>query len=892
MRNVTIFPDLLCMAASSNLLQELDRLLHLKSTEPVTLFYDTTFNIGDFYVSPLTVKHMLFKNNPSIPVAFLIHERKYQRHHELFFETLSELVPSLRKCTAVLVTDREKGITNAIHKVLPGISIVLCWNHLKQDIRYWIKKHGGKSDEISIYAEHLNTLLNCETEEIFQKIFSNLSTTWTSSYLEYFNREIKPSIINHSGRWVLERFNIYNPFSGITNNVSESINRVLKDLTCWKCQPVDCALLSFWHLQRYFQMEIYRGKADVGQYHLKSSFINCCIASDEIPTMGNILTPENIVKFIRTSAIENTVVKSQSQYHNNSQLKHVVPANATISTESECLDNTEGKLPQKLSQLSLAKAILQDKGVVHIPELECFIVKGSQDSRYAVKLFPKATCQCPSTSECYHILAAKLSIGLSMEQSQSAKINLTQLRRNSKKRLDKKSGRKQPRLFDYHPAPDSQLCISALSTLQADDEDTLSSTSVNLNKNLNKKATVATPEINTPSCNVKKRVTSDTDSVGTNNYLGQTTKNASSVNQNDPTKAKVKPTNNSSPTNNLETTSSVNQNGTTKAMVKPASNSTPTNNLETTSSANQNGTTKATVKPTNNSGPTKNLETTSSVNQNSTTKPPVKHTLKLVKTQSFKDKLSKEILGNQEITSDILDLVNNILVSQFPNIKGFQSTLLAPILIAKCWHYACQLEARAAPTAQIHHTGVGHWVAYLQRKGGKVHVLDSMIKNNISPSLQMQLACLYGSGVQNLGVFVPHIQQQMPGTVDCGVFAVANVVEYCINGYNELELHSRSWDFDMPNCRKHLVSCLESKKFVTFPKIPLLNAIKMDTDKFSIPLLCPCGLPDIFGDMVACDRCGKWHHQRCCKSPFNANEAWFCNLCQAKRPTKTPSKYE
>ena len=75
---------------------------------------------------------------------------------------------------------------------------------------------------------------------------------------------------------------------------------------------------------------------------------------------------------------------------------HGVPANATILTESECLDNTEGKLPQKLSQLSLAKAILQDKGVVHIPELECCIV-GSQDSRYAVKLFPKATCRCPST---------------------------------------------------------------------------------------------------------------------------------------------------------------------------------------------------------------------------------------------------------------------------------------------------------------------------------------------------------------------------------------------------------------------------------------------------------------------------------------------------------------
>ena len=43
---------------------------------------------------------------------------------------------------------------------------------------------------------------------------------------------------------------------------------------------------------------------------------------------------------------------------------------------------------------------------------------------------------------------------------------------------------------------------------------------------------------------------------------------------------------------------------------------------------------------------------------------------------------------------------------------------------------------------------------------------------------------------------------------------------------------------------------------------------------------------------MACDRCGKWHHQRCCKSTFNANEAWVYNLCPAKRQTKAPSKYE
>ena len=87
-RNLTIFSDLLCMVASKDALQELEQLLQVKSAQPIALFYDTTFNICDFYVSPLTVKHILFTNEPSIPVAFLVHERKYQIHHELFFNIL------------------------------------------------------------------------------------------------------------------------------------------------------------------------------------------------------------------------------------------------------------------------------------------------------------------------------------------------------------------------------------------------------------------------------------------------------------------------------------------------------------------------------------------------------------------------------------------------------------------------------------------------------------------------------------------------------------------------------------------------------------------------------------------------------------------------------------
>ena len=94
------------------------------------------------------------------------------------------------------------------------------------------------------------------------------------------------------------------------------------------------------------------------------------------------------------------------------------------------------------------------------------------------------------------------------------------------------------------------------------------------------------------------------------------------------------------------------------------------------------------------------------------------------------------------------------------------------------------------------------------------------------------VSCIYGRGIKDLGIVVLYIQQQELDTVDCGVFAIANIVEFCISGYNELEIQSRLWNFDMANCRKHLVTCLKSKKFIPFPKISQPNKIKMDMDRF------------------------------------------------------------
>jgi len=45
------------------------------------------------------------------------------------------------------------------------------------------------------------------------------------------------------GRWILERFGVYNLFSGITTNQAEGFNTMLKQYQHWVEAPVDAIVL-------------------------------------------------------------------------------------------------------------------------------------------------------------------------------------------------------------------------------------------------------------------------------------------------------------------------------------------------------------------------------------------------------------------------------------------------------------------------------------------------------------------------------------------------------------------------------------------------------------------------------------------------------------------------
>ena len=107
---------------------------------PQLLSYDTTFQLGDFYVSILSFRHTLFKEKHVIPAAFLllVHERKFSTYHKELFTVCNKLVPSLRRTTYPLVTDEERAIVNAISEIFPNIPQLRCWNHIFRNITRWL----------------------------------------------------------------------------------------------------------------------------------------------------------------------------------------------------------------------------------------------------------------------------------------------------------------------------------------------------------------------------------------------------------------------------------------------------------------------------------------------------------------------------------------------------------------------------------------------------------------------------------------------------------------------------------------------------------------------------------------------------------------------------------
>lgn len=88
-------------------------------------------------------------------------------------------------------------------------------------------------------------------EELFQ--------SWSKPFLEYYQSKLHQDIIKRSAKWVLEEHKVYDPYSGVTYNMSERMNAVIKRRMHWKQAPPDATVLAFSYLQTFYVYETMRG---------------------------------------------------------------------------------------------------------------------------------------------------------------------------------------------------------------------------------------------------------------------------------------------------------------------------------------------------------------------------------------------------------------------------------------------------------------------------------------------------------------------------------------------------------------------------------------------------------------------------------------------------------
>ena len=91
---------------------------------------------------------------------------------------------------------------------------------------------------------------------------------------------------------------MYNPYSGVTSNQSESFNALLKRLQSCREVPLDTIVLSLYYLQAYYSNEVQRGFAGLGTFLLSVELEDTRRPADEIFSIPTY-QPEEIMSRIQ-----------------------------------------------------------------------------------------------------------------------------------------------------------------------------------------------------------------------------------------------------------------------------------------------------------------------------------------------------------------------------------------------------------------------------------------------------------------------------------------------------------------------------------------------------------------------------------------------------------------
>ena len=244
------------------------------------------------------------------------------------------------------------------------------------------------------------------------------------------------------------------------------------------------------------------------------------------------------------------------------------------------------------------------------------------------------------------------------------------------------------------------------------------------------------------------------------------------------------------------------------------------------------------------------------------------------------EEITRILCSHSEWLSDVVDAAQALLVKQFPDIMGLQSTVI--LQGSSYGGYA----PKDFPFVQIINVK-NHWVTLSNfvmdiMKPGIANLYDSLHrKNSEIPTIvkKVTASLMFMEGNTSITVQLPKCKQQN-GSSDCGLFAIANATALCFR------INPSSCVWKQSKMRQHLASCISNGKMEMFPHDICQPKGIVHTTTFSV--FCHCRLSYEEGDtMIECDRCKSWYHQECenisssrWQKLEESNMAYICSMCQ------------
>ena len=207
---IITFPDLIIVCGLKVMLTKINKIIQLHHSPPILFSYDTTFQLGNFYLSPFLFKNPIFQNCPVMPVLFLIHERKFRCSHEELMKVLASEIPSLvhGKLKFPIVTDDEKAFRSTINQYLPQCVQFFCWNHVINSAKLWLRRHGASTAEVPVYVCHLRDLFHNKSENEYLENLEVLKQEWSEAFVNYYDKEIHNKVHFNDTDFIFIAFNL------------------------------------------------------------------------------------------------------------------------------------------------------------------------------------------------------------------------------------------------------------------------------------------------------------------------------------------------------------------------------------------------------------------------------------------------------------------------------------------------------------------------------------------------------------------------------------------------------------------------------------------------------------------------------------------------------------